>query len=348
MGDPELTVWTKDPQRLTVEYSAVLNVGAKVSIDTTPGAAICLITRDHSGEILFYEMGTADNSGAFLSQAAPPVGELCLTATKHNYLPHQGGISVIDPNKPTVWTGSLPDGELAVSYSHAIDAKGGTTPYTWTVGGGTPPAGLSLNSTGTVSGTPTSPGDFTFTAKVTDGSSQFGTGVLPITIRLGRTLLADPGSWHDVGSYTIEWNSSVGSTKYELQEDGININVADDMESGTGRWNLGGWVTSTTAHSGSTSLYSGGQKWKDISLMYNGPIRLACDIPKVKFWCKYDITEAGSTDNGFHFQVSKDGGETWITLKYYEDVQSGWKQMDYSQILRRCPKRLEAGELRPA
>jgi hypothetical protein len=327
LGDPELPVWTQDPARLTVQYSEEINAGDSISIVTSPGATVCLMMKDRSGVIQFYETGTADESGNFISQNPPPIGVVRLTVTKHNFLPYQVAVSVIDPNSPTVWTSCLPDGEMEALYTQTLEAKGGAAPYIWAIDGGTVPEGLSLDSSGTISGAPASPGDFTFIVKVTDANSQCGTAELSMTVKLGRIELADPGSWHDVGSYTVEWSSSVGATRYELQEDGTNINVGDDMESGTGRWVLDGWVTSGSAHSGNTSLYSGGQKWKDISLMYNGPIRLACDVtPKVTFWCKYDIAEAGSTDNGFHFLVSKDGGETWITLKWYEDVKSDWKQ----------------------
>jgi hypothetical protein len=50
--------------------------------------------------------------------------------------------------------------------------SGGTPSYTWAVNtGSTLPAGLSLSSGGTLSGTPTTPGTYTFTIKVTDSTS---------------------------------------------------------------------------------------------------------------------------------------------------------------------------------
>jgi len=69
-------------------------------------------------------------------------------------------------------TPSLPNGAVNVSYNATLTANGGTNPYTWSLDKGTLPAGLSLDSgTGIISGVPTSSGDSTFTAKVSDNST---------------------------------------------------------------------------------------------------------------------------------------------------------------------------------
>jgi hypothetical protein len=62
---------------------------------------------------------------------------------------------------------ALPDAKLSVPYSFQLVATGGLPPYTWTTPGVMPP-GLSLSSSGVVSGTPTTPGSFSFTAQVSD------------------------------------------------------------------------------------------------------------------------------------------------------------------------------------
>jgi hypothetical protein len=76
----------------------------------------------------------------------------------------------------TYTTTSLPNGSNGVAYSQTIVTSGGVAPITYTVGIGSLPAGLKLNSTGTVIGTPTSSGTSTFTINATD----FGTP--PLTV----------------------------------------------------------------------------------------------------------------------------------------------------------------------
>jgi large repetitive protein len=76
----------------------------------------------------------------------------------------------------TYTTTSLPNGSNGVAYSQTIVTTGGVAPITYTVGTGRLPAGLKLNSTGTVIGTPSSSGTSIFTINATD----FGTP--PLTV----------------------------------------------------------------------------------------------------------------------------------------------------------------------
>ena len=68
-----------------------------------------------------------------------------------------------------ITTTSLPDSVVGSAYSSAIAATGGNGSYTWSVSSGSLPSGLSLSATGTISGTSTTVGEFTFTVGVTDG-----------------------------------------------------------------------------------------------------------------------------------------------------------------------------------
>jgi hypothetical protein len=69
---------------------------------------------------------------------------------------------------------SLPNGQQGVAYSQALSASGGTAPYTYAITAGALPAGLSLNTSGTIAGTPTTNGTFTFTVTATDASTAPG------------------------------------------------------------------------------------------------------------------------------------------------------------------------------
>ncbi len=83
---------------------------------------------------------------------------------------------------PVVLTANLPDGTEGVAYSRSLEASGGTLPYTWSVFSGSVPTGLTLSSAGVLSGTPTTAGGFTFTARATDGAAQTGSRAFTVTI----------------------------------------------------------------------------------------------------------------------------------------------------------------------
>jgi hypothetical protein len=67
----------------------------------------------------------------------------------------------------------LPTAYVGQAYSYALEASGGTAPYTWAITSGTIPAGLTLNtSTGAITGTPTTAvTNRSLTFRVTDAVS---------------------------------------------------------------------------------------------------------------------------------------------------------------------------------
>lgn len=70
---------------------------------------------------------------------------------------------------------SLPVYYLAAPMSQMLSASGGTAPYTWSVSAGSLPPGLTLDSSGQLSGTPTAVGTFNFTVRAADAYGCFGT-----------------------------------------------------------------------------------------------------------------------------------------------------------------------------
>jgi hypothetical protein len=78
----------------------------------------------------------------------------------------------------------LPNGTLGSSYAALIVTSGGTPPYTWTLGGGSLPPGIVIDSAkGILKGTPTLSGTYSFLVLTTDSaggstSSEINAGVL--------------------------------------------------------------------------------------------------------------------------------------------------------------------------
>ena len=90
-----------------------------------------------------------------------------------------GSVQVSNETVPSlsITPTSLPPAEEGVNYSQSFAASGGTSPYQFALVNGQGsglPAGLTLNSNGTLSGTPTVNGAFTFEVQATDSSPAPG------------------------------------------------------------------------------------------------------------------------------------------------------------------------------
>ncbi len=93
-----------------------------------------------------------------------------------------------------VTTADLPAGTVGTAYSEPLTASGGTTPYTWTLGSGALPAGLSLSPAGLISGTPTTPATATFTVRVSDGSASAQRQLSIVVSPAGSAVPATPAA----------------------------------------------------------------------------------------------------------------------------------------------------------
>jgi hypothetical protein len=87
----------------------------------------------------------------------------------------------------------LPTGTLNVPYSQTLTTSGATPPNTWAVMSGALPPGLSLSSTGVLSGPPAAVGTYSFTVSVTDStaalsSQTFSLTILPATLDFTSAL----------------------------------------------------------------------------------------------------------------------------------------------------------------
>lgn len=83
---------------------------------------------------------------------------------------------------PVINTTELPAAHVSRDYRFTLAVSGGTPPYSWSKLEGSLPAGLSLSSTGELSGTPTASGTFPFTAEVRDSLGQSSQSTLSLTV----------------------------------------------------------------------------------------------------------------------------------------------------------------------
>ncbi len=97
-----------------------------------------------------------------------------------------------------VVTSGLPSGTVGASYSATLSASGGTPPYTWAITAGSLPSGLSLSSSGAITGTPSTTGSSSFTVQVTDSTTptaQTATKALSISVSAPPVQTVTSDNW---------------------------------------------------------------------------------------------------------------------------------------------------------
>jgi len=152
---------------------------------------------------------------------------------------------------PQIITGpaSLGNGTVGASYNAAFSASGGKTPYTYSLTGGSLPAGLTLLNDGTLLGTPTSSGTFPLAITATDSNDCTGTVTDTLVITTGSGQFAVNLS--SMGSqYTQKFNTLAGSGTSGNLPAGWSI-----AEHGTGE---NGTYTAGTGSSSLAETYSFG------------------------------------------------------------------------------------------
>jgi Putative Ig domain len=115
----------------------------------------------------------------------------------------------------SISTTSLPGATEGASYLQDLGAQGGTAPYNWTVPPGSLPPGLSLSSTGQISGTPTGAGTYSFAVTINDSRGSAVSQALSIVVAppFSITTTSLPGAV--VGSsYSQNLNVQGGTAPY--------------------------------------------------------------------------------------------------------------------------------------
>jgi hypothetical protein len=150
---------------LSQPYSTVLTAsgGHGTFLWSETGAMPAGLTLAPSGTI----SGTPTTSGQFtFTVRAVDAIDAANSATQSLGINVSTG--TVPPVVPvTISTTSLPAGTLSQRYSTVLTASGGHGTFLWSETGALP-AGLTLASSGTISGTPTASGQFTFTVRAVD------------------------------------------------------------------------------------------------------------------------------------------------------------------------------------
>jgi hypothetical protein len=197
----------------SISFGGLRNVTLPVSPFTVAATASSNLP------VIFFTSSTACSvSGATVTVNAP--GSCAVTASQAGNASFAAAPNVTQTvtifGAVTVTTTSLPAAAQSAPYSQTLTATGGAGSYQWTVSAGALPAGLSLSTGGTLSGTPTVSGSFALTVTATDGSSSPGSG--PITLLVNPALvITTSASLPDAvqgASYSQTLSASGGAGSY--------------------------------------------------------------------------------------------------------------------------------------
>ena len=185
------------------QFTIVIAIGLTVSTPPTlPGATVGVPYADllqASGGTAPYTWtnpagsppaGVSVSSNGTLTGIPTAAGSSSFTVQVTDSLGHQASaqLSITVAPAPSITTSALPGGTVGAAYSQSLAATGGTPPYTWSLLNASLPGGLTLSAAGSITGTASAAGMFTFTIRVTDSAAVSATKLLSITVTAGFSI----------------------------------------------------------------------------------------------------------------------------------------------------------------
>ena len=160
------------------------------------GSSATLIGNRFMGTVIANTSVTIGSATSLVGKAIANNGAVTLSGSGPNAI---GGCST--PAAPvcpaiTVSPTSLLAGTAGVAYNQVVTASGGLAPYAFGVTTGSLPAGLTLSTSGTVSGTPAGAGSSTLTIRATDFNACFADRVYTVAVAAGGcpTIAVSPST----------------------------------------------------------------------------------------------------------------------------------------------------------
>jgi hypothetical protein len=147
-----------------------------------------------------------------------------------------GGAFVVSP-RPSVTTTALAGWTALRPFERTLVAAGGTSPQTWSVASGDVPPGTSLAENGTLSGTATQAGNYSFVVRVVDAVGAEATATVSLTIfPLPAVVTTELPAWTENrpyrqtlsgsgGTYPFTWSVVSGSLPTDGTLDGATGDV---------------------------------------------------------------------------------------------------------------------------
>lgn len=217
----------------------------------------------------------------------------------------------------------LPVGTVGNAYTAPLSATGGTGAYHWTLTSGTLPAGLTLSSTGTISGVPAAAVGATVNVQVKDDAQVVATTAVTIAISGSAPPSATPAF-----GMTTNW-SGYAFTGSQFTAVSSSFNVpqipAGSTDADTAEWvGIDGWGSPTILQAGIDETIQAGQSyvyawWES----YPAPSQEISSFP-VSAGDEVTVAIVRQADGSWLIQMfDLTNGSTWhTTLSYYGQLTS--------------------------
>ena len=142
--------------------------------------------------------GSISTSGLFTAPLNTSAKSITVTATStvEPSIQASAAVTMTSASQFTIATVSLPSAVESTPYSASLVASGGQPPYQWSIASGSLPPGLQLDaSTGTLFGSATQTGDFTFSVQGTDSASHTADRSLSLVVSAASAGTCGPPAY---------------------------------------------------------------------------------------------------------------------------------------------------------
>jgi Putative Ig domain len=200
-------------------------------------------------------------------------------------------------------TGSLPNGTVGAAYQQPLAASGGTGPYTWSLASAsnTLPAGLTLNSSGVITGVPMTAETSSFSVQVTDSSAS--TAAAPLSITINSTALSASST---ALSFTTSTNQtftvSGGAGTVTESDDCVSLGVASVTPPSSGV--LGTWTVSPLSNGACSISFADGSG------------------TSVSVSVSVDFQSTGNSSMTIQMEESSDCNNVAIYFKFFDETDN--------------------------
>jgi hypothetical protein len=198
---------------VTNPSTTTATVGSPFSVTFTQSGGVGTVTFTTSSTL---PSGVTLAANGTLSGTPSVVGTfpIVVTATDANGCTGTGATYtlVVNCQVITVTNPATSSGTVDAAFSATFTESGAISTATFSLASGTLPAGLTLSSTGMLTGTPQEPGSFPITVTVTDANGCTGTGAtFTLVINCQSITVANPSS--HIAAYTVALSGSFTFTQ---------------------------------------------------------------------------------------------------------------------------------------